>query len=286
MDIAAPSSGIRWMTHVAISVEDVTYSIRSKELIAGVSLVLERGQMTAVIGPNGAGKSSLLRILAGELAPSSGRVCYAGTDARLLSPWQLAARRVVMAQTTRLAFPFSALEVVALGIDGLGRRFLSSRRQDLISAALEKAEIGHLAERIYQTLSGGEQQRVHFARALTQLWAGDATNDTPVLFLDEPTAHLDMGHQWMLMDEVRNLAANGVAAFVTVHDLNLAAAYADHIVVMSRGRLVAQGSPAEVLTNELIATIFGLDSQIGEAAPEGSAFVLPHGHAQRKRRAS
>ena len=111
------------MTSIAVSAEDVTYAIRGKKLIAGVSLALERGQMTAVIGPNGAGKSSLLRILAGELAPSSGRVCYANVDAQLLAPWQLAARRVVMAQTTRLAFPFSVWEVAALGIDGLGRRF-------------------------------------------------------------------------------------------------------------------------------------------------------------------
>ncbi len=189
-----------------------------------------------------------------------------------------------MAQTTRLAFPFSVWEVAALGIDGLGRRFRRSERQDLIVTALEKAEVIHLAERIYQTLSGGEQQRVQFARALTQLWAGDAPDVTPVLFLDEPTAHLDMSHQWMLMDEVRGLVANGVSAFVTVHDLNLAAAYADCIIVMSRGHLVAQGTPAEVLSSELIATVFGIDSKIGEAAPDGSVFILPHAHAQKKRR--
>jgi iron complex transport system ATP-binding protein len=271
------------MTSIAVSAENVTYSIRGKELIAGVSLALERGQMTAVIGPNGAGKSTLLRILAGELAPSSGRVCYTDVDARILSPWQLAARRVVMAQATHLAFPFSVWEVAALGIDGLGRRFPRARRQDLIIEALEKAEVGHLAERIYQTLSGGEQQRVQFARALTQLWATDSPNATPVLFLDEPTAHLDMNHQWMLMDEVRNLVSNGVATFVTVHDLNLAAAYADRIIVMNRGHLVALGTPIEVLSSELIATVFGLDSKMSEAAPEGSAFVLPHGHAERRR---
>ncbi|MEJ0052383.1 MAG: heme ABC transporter ATP-binding protein [Methylovirgula sp.] len=274
------------MISVAVRAENVSYSIRGKELIAGVSLALERGQMTAVIGPNGAGKSTLLRILAGDLAPARGLVCYADIDARFLQPWQLAARRVVMAQTTRLAFPFSVWEVAALGIDGLGRRFSRSRRQDLIIAALEKAEVIHLAERIYQTLSGGEQQRVQFARALTQLWATDAPNVTPVLFLDEPTAHLDMSHQWMLMDEVRALVAKGVSAFVTVHDLNLAAAYADRIIIMSRGHLVAQGTPAEVLRSELVATVFGIDSQIGEAAPEGSAFILPHRHAQKKRRAS
>ncbi len=271
------------MTSNAVSAENVTYAIRGKELVAGVSLALARGQMHAVIGPNGAGKSTLLRILAGELPPSGGRVRYADLDVRLLSPWQLAARRVVMAQTTRLAFPFSVWEVASLGIDGLGRRFPRGRRQDLIVAALEKAEVVQLAERIYQTLSGGEQQRVQFARALTQLWAGDATNDTPVLFLDEPTAHLDMSHQWMLMDEVRSLVANGVSAFVTVHDLNLAAAYADHVIVMSNGHLVAQGTPAEVLSSELVATVFGIDSKIGEAAPDGSAFILPHGHAGRHR---
>lgn len=271
------------MTSIAVSAENVSYAAAGKDLIAGVSLVLKGAQMTAVIGPNGAGKSTLLRILAGELTPGSGRVRYGDADVRLLPPWQLATRRVVMAQTTRLAFPFSVWEVAALGIDGLGRRFPRRERQDLITAALEKAEVAHLAERIYQTLSGGEQQRVQFARALTQLWAGDAMNDTPVMFLDEPTAHLDMSHQWMLMDAVRSLVASGVSAFVTVHDLNLAAAYADHVIVMGNGHLIAQGTPAEVLKSELVATVFGIDSKMGEAAPEGSAFILPHGHAERQR---
>ncbi len=273
------------MTNPLVTARNATYALRGKVLVDDVSLTLERRQLTAVIGPNGAGKSTLLRVLAGELACSAGSVLYADADARLLSPWQLARRRAVMAQATRLAFPFSVQEVAALGIDGLGGNLAPAMRRRLVAAALEKAEVAHLAERICQTLSGGEQQRVQFARALTQLWGGRTTNEDQVLFLDEPTAHLDMKHQLLLMDEVRDLAANGVAVFVTMHDLNLAAAYADHLLVLSRGGLVAQGTPHDILTTELVAAVFGIDSRIGEAAPPGAAFILPHAHAENTGRA-
>jgi iron complex transport system ATP-binding protein len=271
------------MSAPAVTAQNVRYATRGKALIDDVSLTLAGGQLTTVIGPNGAGKSTLLRVLAGELVCSAGTVRYGSEDARTLPPWRLAARRAVMAQTTRLAFPFSVREVAALGIDGIGRGLTRERRRAVVATALEKAEVAHLADRIYQTLSGGEQQRVQFARALVQLSAGREASADQVLFLDEPTSHLDMSHQLQLMDEVRSLAASGVATFVTIHDLNLAAAYADHLVVMRGGRAVAQGKPHEILTTALIAEVFGLDSRIGEPAPPGSAFVLPHAHAERRR---
>ncbi|MEW6435999.1 MAG: heme ABC transporter ATP-binding protein [Pseudomonadota bacterium] len=269
------------MTVPIVAARNITYAVGDKILVEDVTVTLERGRLTAVIGPNGAGKSTLLRILAGELTSNSGNVRYLDQDVRSLSAWQLALRRAVMAQTTRLAFAFSVKEIAALGIDSLGRRASREARQALVATALEKADVGHLADRIYQTLSGGEQQRVQFARALTQLWAGQSIKRDQALLLDEPIAHLDMRHQLALMDAARAQARDGVAVLVTIHDLNLAAAYADHLLVLNRGRLVAQGRPHEVLTSRLLAEVFGVDAGIGEAPP-GAVFVLPHRHAERR----
>jgi iron complex transport system ATP-binding protein len=262
-----------------VEARDVSYAAGGVSLIAHISLALAAGRSTIVTGPNGAGKSTLLRVMAGELPCTSGSLCYGNADVRQLPPWGLAARRAVMAQATRVAFSFSVYEVVRIGVDGLGRKLLRTARDRLIAEALAQAEISHLAERAYHSLSGGEQQRVQFARVICQLFGGKSSNAPQAAFFDEPTAHLDMTHQLMLMDDVRRLAQTGIAVFVTMHDLNLAAAYADHLVVLKSGQLVAQGRPYDVLTNELLAEVFCIDGGIGEVPPPGTPFFLPHLHA-------
>jgi len=124
---------------------------------------------------------------------------------------------------------------------------------------------------------------VQFARALCQLFGGRTLGSAQAFFLDEPTANLDMTHQLSLMDHVRDLARSGTAVFMTVHDLNLAAAYADHLIVLKAGRLAAQGRPIEVLTNSLISEVFGVEGRIGELPSRGTPFLLPHPHAERRR---
>lgn len=265
-----------------LEAHDVSYAAGRSLLVANVSLHLEAGRLTIAIGPNGAGKSTLLKVMTGELRCSKGIVRYGDTDLRLLPPWRLAARRAVMAQATHLAFDFPVYEVVRLGIDGIGRKMPHAVRERMIAEALACAEVFHLAGRTYHALSGGEQQRVQFARALCQILAGRSMNLGQALFLDEPTAHLDISHQLMLMDHARELARMGVAVFVTMHDLNLAAAYADHLLVLKSGQLVVHGHPADVLTNELVAAVFGVAAGIGEQPPAGTPFFLPHLHAARR----
>lgn len=261
----------------------VSYAVRQKHLVADVSFGLEAGRMTIVIGPNGAGKSTLLRLMSGELPPSSGQVYYGDTEVRVLPPWRLALRRAVMAQVTRLAFDFSVYEVVRLGVDSIG--LSRAVREATIDEALTQAEISHLAGRSYGSLSGGEQQQVQFARTLSQILAGRGVSAGQTLFLDEPTAYLDMAHQCGLMDGACHLAKAGVAVFVVMHDLNLAAAYADHLIVLNAGRLVAQGRPEEVLTNDLVAEVFRVKFGVGELPPSGMPFLLPHRHAAASRQA-
>lgn len=248
--------------------------------VDGVSLSVAAGELTVIVGPNGAGKTSLMKLLTGEVRPSQGRVLIEGLDLAAVPPWQLAARRAVMAQATRLAFPFTVAEVVRVGIDGVGRAMARPARERVITEALEAADVTHLAARNYQTLSGGEQQRVQFARAFAQLRAGAREGQRQVLFLDEPVASLDLTHQVALMERAAGLAHEGLAVIAVLHDLNLAATFADRIVVMDRGRAHASGPPREVITRSVVAEIFGVDLCREATEDGGLPVVLPQNYAR------
>ncbi|QFU14877.1 heme ABC transporter ATP-binding protein [Microvirga thermotolerans] len=229
-----------------------------RRLLDGVGLAVGEGSFTVVLGPNGAGKSTLLRVLCGELSPDSGEVRLAGERLSRIPPWRLAHRRAVMPQASELAFPFTAFEVASLGVEGLGRGLSRADRRRMAFDALERADVGHLAERDYRTLSGGERQRVHFARVLAQLMAGRTVEARQVLFLDEPIASLDLKHQLALLDAARGLCRDGVTVVAVLHDLQLAAGVADRAVLLCGGRPVAQGRPEAVLTPARLAAVFGV----------------------------
>ncbi len=261
-----------------LEAEGVGYAVRGKPLLAGVSLALQPGRLTVVVGPNGAGKSTLLKLLTGELTPSAGRVLIDGRPIAAVPAWRLACRRAVMMQAARLAFPFTAWEVAALGASGVGHAMPEHQRRRIVGAALETADVGHLSGRSYQTLSGGEQQRVQFARTLAQLSAGRSTEPRQILFLDEPVSSLDLRHQLALLDAAAALARDGVAVLAVLHDLNLALAYADRLVVIHEGRVAADGDPAQVVTDRLLAEVFGVPLRLGVTPPAGAPFLLPQAH--------
>ncbi len=245
-----------------------------------VSLALAAGELLVVVGPNGAGKTTLMKLLTGEVSPSEGQVILDGGDLSRIPAWRLAAKRAVMAQATRLAFPFTVAEVVRIGIDSVGRALTRADRERTIGEALRAADIGHLTGRSYQTLSGGEQQRVQFARTFAQLKAGQRTSDRQMLFLDEPVANLDLAHQIALMESAATLAREGVAVIAVLHDLNLAATFADRILVMHRGRAHALGKPAEVVTRANVELIFGVDICREDSTAGGLPVVLPQNYAR------
>jgi iron complex transport system ATP-binding protein len=255
-----------------IAATSVTARVGAKMLLDDVSLAIAPGEIVALVGPNGAGKSTLLRVLAGELKPASGSVTLKGRATQSYTPRALAMHRAVLSQSTSVAFPFTVGEVVRMGAgDGHGRA-----TDDLAARALGEVDLTAFGDRIIGTLSGGEQQRAHFARVLVQLACGEAAHGPGLLLLDEPTASLDLKHQLDMLEAVGRCARRGVAVAVILHDLNLAAMSAHRIVVLDQGRVAAAGTPAETVTDELLARVFKCSGAVGHAPPPGVPFVLPH----------
>ncbi|GJD49173.1 Hemin import ATP-binding protein HmuV [Methylobacterium crusticola] len=258
-----------------LEARDLGYRVGGRDLVRGVALRVEAGSLQAVVGPNGAGKSTLLRLLCGELRPTRGQVAYAGEPVERIPPWRLAGLRAVLPQSARLAFSFSVAEVARIGLDGVGRRRDARAEAAILARALEQADVAHLAARAYQSLSGGEQARVQFARVLCQLAAGRTVAARQVLFLDEPTASLDLRHQCAVLDAAADLARQGAGVVAILHDLNLAAAYAGTLLVLHEGRLVEQGPPGRVLRDDVIASVFGVRWRVGWTPGPGQPFLLP-----------
>lgn len=227
-------------------------------ILSDVGLRVVPGELVAVIGPNGAGKSTLLGALSGEIRPDAGTVEMQGTPIGNLSPRELALRRAVLPQTSSLLFHFSAFEVVRLGLASAGTPVGIG---DMIETAMDQVGVLHLRDRLVPTLSGGERQRVHLARCLVQLAASPRIG-AKLLMLDEPTASLDPAHQHRVMRIARRFAEAGNGAIAVVHDLNLAAAYADRLIVLADGRSVYDGPVEGGLTADRLADVFDLETEI------------------------
>ncbi|WP_191084027.1 heme ABC transporter ATP-binding protein [Roseococcus microcysteis] len=234
------------------------------------ALSIAPGGVFGILGPNGAGKSTLLRVLAGEMAPDSGR---AFLDGRPLGHWRagdLARRRAVLPQHSTLGFPLRAEEVVALGrLPHAGR----AGPQDSVRAAMREAGVAHLHGRNHATLSGGEQQRVQLARVLAQL-DGVPPADS-VLFLDEPTSALDLPHQHAIMAVAAARARAGATVVAVLHDLNLAARHCGRLLLMAGGRRVAEGRPEEMLTPELVHRAYGFAMRRVPDPQGGDVLLVP-----------
>jgi iron complex transport system ATP-binding protein len=254
-----------------------TFAINGKRLVEDVDLALTAGRVVAVVGPNGAGKSTLLRLFSGEIAPTEGAVLLDDRPLRSLPPAELARRRAVVPQATPLSFPFTVIEVALLGTTVPGFHVDDPNAEKAARTAIRAVGLTGFEDRLYTQLSGGERQRVHIARALCQLaTARHARGETAALLLDEPTASLDLAHQGVVLGEARRQAAAGRAVLAILHDLNLAAAYADEIVVMSRGRIAARGNPMQVLRDELLSDVYGCRVRTNAMPANGAPFVLPY----------
>ncbi|MGE3989840.1 heme ABC transporter ATP-binding protein [Pseudorhodoplanes sp.] len=255
-------------------VEAVGVGVRlpGKVLIEDVSLRIAPGAAVAMIGPNGAGKSTLLRVISGDRAPSSGAIRLKGRTPAEYGPRELALRRAVLAQSVSVAFPFSVVEVVRMGA---GER-TGKAIEAMIETALAEVDLLGMCDRIVNTLSGGEQQRAHFARVMVQLACGEARHGPGLLLLDEPTASLDLRHQLDLLSAARRCVARGVTVIAVLHDLNLAAMFADRILVLKEGRIVRDGAPVQTITESNVADVFGVASAINVMPRESIPFSLPH----------
>jgi len=252
-----------------VDIRGASFSYGAEPALLEASLAARAGEFVGLLGPNGAGKSTLVRLVAGLLAPTAGEVRLAGLDP-FVAPRRIVAQVCALVpQEPRIAWPFTVREAVMMGrAPHQGLLAVPSRfDRGAVQGALEACDLVHLAERRLDALSGGERRRVFFARALAQ--------EPRVLLLDEPTAFLDLGHQVAAMHLASVAARGGLCVVAVLHDLNLAAAACDRVVVLSRGRVVAEGAPAAVLTAERVREVWEVPVWRGENGATGAAVVLP-----------
>jgi iron complex transport system ATP-binding protein len=254
-----------------LEASNITFRVGNRALISEVSARFAPGRLHLIVGPNGAGKSTLIKVLARLLRPDTGKVEYEGTDVHKESEFDLAKRRAVLSQAVEVAFPLTVREVVMMGrYPHFGGR-PGPMDEKITDQMMEYFDVTEFSARNYQTLSGGERQRVNFARVLAQLWRAGTGSSTVAgahstfsscryLFLDEPLTFLDIRHQIEFMKKVRGFSdASDVVTVGVVHDLNLAARFADQIVLLKDGHVAATGTAAEVLTADHIRDVFGVE---------------------------
>ncbi len=266
----APNQALTQLTAGAgplLSVAGLSVSLGRRRILSNIDLTVDNSQLVALLGPNGAGKSTLVRALAGEVNADRGQIQLQNKP---LHSWRrpaLSRHRAVMPQKVDLQFPLTTREVIALGRPRENAR----QRARVIDELLALLDITSLQHRLVPTLSGGEQQRVQLARVMAQIW------DQPgprLLLLDECSSALDPAHQQLIFQRLKQLAMDGAGLLVAVHDLNLAAQYADRLILMNNGQVFAEGDPGTVLTEENLARVYGLDARV-ELLPEGYPLVIP-----------
>ncbi|MFQ6554218.1 heme ABC transporter ATP-binding protein [Aestuariibius insulae] len=254
-----------------LEVQNLTATLNGKTVLKGITAQAKPGEITVIVGPNGSGKTTLLRALSGDL-PYSGVATLNGDDIAAADPAKLAGLRAVLPQTTPLAFPFTAAEVVGLGARaGIGAADLT-----IPALALAAVDLGGYGGHFYQQLSGGEQQRVQLARALAQVWHPVLDGVPRWLFLDEPVSSLDLGHQILVMKLAKQFAASSGGVITVLHDLNLAGLFASQVLLLSNGSLQAAGSADEVFKDQTIEDVYRCRVVTRQPPLADTFFLLPH----------
>jgi iron complex transport system ATP-binding protein len=256
---------------IKLKVQDVTLGYGRKVVVEGLTLQVRPGEMVGLVGPNGCGKSTIIRALSRVISPYSGRVLLNGRDISRIPRRDLARRLGVVPQMPLLPSTFTAFEIVLMGRNPHLGLFQYEGPGDMAIAwqAMEKTSTQHLAQRRIGELSGGEIQCVVIARVLAQ--------ETEAVLLDEPTANLDIGRQIEILDLIKSLCRkDGLTVVAALHDLNLAAQYCDRLVLISNGRIYAEGTPGEVINTENIRQVYGAGSYIYTHPLSGLPAVLPN----------
>jgi iron complex transport system ATP-binding protein len=253
---------------------------KSQRVVNDVSATIPRGAIVGILGPNGSGKTTLLRLLSGLQPPWTGHVELDGHDLRTLSRAAVARRMAVVPQETQLAFDYSVIEMAMMGRYPHLTTFEVEGPADLAlaRAALKATGTLHLERRPFNTLSGGEKQRVVIAAALAQFGAPDETrlDRTDVLLLDEPTASLDLAYQLEIRSILRDLnRARGLTVIVSTHDLNMAAGLCRDLILLERGRVLASGPVASMMSQPLIQQLYDVDVDITTHPRTGQLTVIP-----------
>jgi iron complex transport system ATP-binding protein len=241
---------------------NVSYQRSSRFLLRDISVTLPTGKLTVIMGPNGAGKSTFLRLCSRELQPTLGDLTLHGRNLKAWSSEELALFRGVLSQSLPMTFPMTVTELALMGrYPHQKKRAPSAADPAIVAAALNSCSLSALKDRSTQHLSGGEMQRAHMARVLAQIW--EPQDGRPrILLLDEPTASLDPTYQHLCLLRARQLTEEGVSVVAILHDLNLAARYADHIVFLKEGRLAAAGTMPEMMQQSILEDVFSVHVRV------------------------
>ncbi|MEU6627279.1 heme ABC transporter ATP-binding protein [Streptomyces parvus] len=251
----------------AVEAAGLSVRLGQRQVLDSVDLTAHAGEVVALVGPNGAGKSTLLAALAADLAPASGEVRIDGRPATAWSAPELALRRSVLPQSAVLSFPFPVEDVVRMGRAPWAGTDREDEDDAAVAAAMGATEVTRFAARPFSALSGGEKARVALARVLAQR--------APLMLLDEPTAALDLRHQELVLRICRERAAAGDAVVVVLHDLGLAAAYADRVAVLHDGRIAELGPPEAVFSGELLGEVYRQPVEVFPHPRTGTPLIVP-----------
>ncbi len=259
-----------------LRIQSATLSSGDIRRVDGMSLTCRPGHVTALLGPNGAGKTSLLKLLSGEIVADSGELWLNGRNIRDWEPVHRARMLACLPQQSTLNFPFTVEEVVLMGRTPYDTG--DKKDREIVRQTLQAVDSWDLVERNYVELSGGEKQRVQLARVLAQIWQPaiiDGVVQNRALLLDEPSASLDIAHQQLLLGIIDDLALQDVAVVIVIHDLNVALCCAHHLVLMSGGKLVRQGTPAKLIEGDTLAKVFGVGFEFVKHPKTGKPVALP-----------
>jgi len=239
-----------------LAVQDLKVQIDNTPLLNDISLSIGTGELSILLGPNGSGKTTLLRAALGLIKKQSGTSKLNDEDIASLSPSTRAKSIAYLPQMQQLAWPLLVKDIVALGRFAYGSNIskLTSEDRDIVSEAISSCDIEHLSNRRMNTLSGGEKARVHCARTFA--------SSAPLIVADEPVAALDPRHQYKVLDLFKSYVAQGNGALIVLHDLSLAAKYADRLIWLKDGQIVADGSPVDTLTTQRLADVYQIDAEV------------------------
>ena len=243
-----------------INADNITVRINDKNILKDVDFISSAGEMTFILGPNGAGKSTLLKCLSGILKPNAGQITLDGQALAELSLNNLAKKRAVLSQSNTVDFPFTAVEIVMMGRNPHSNGYHNEKDSEIVDEVLTTVDAYALKNRVFSTLSGGEQQRIQLARVLAQVWGEKDAH----LLLDEPTTALDLKHQHQILQCLKTLATEKQwTIIIVIHDLHLAKMYSDHIVFMQNGEVFKHIS-ANAFHPENISAVFEISTELAE----------------------
>jgi len=250
-----------------LQIENISFSYDEKPTLKQINFEIESGTLLALVGPNGSGKSTLLKLISGILKTQQGQIALDEIPLQQLRPQQLAQKLAALEQEHPVSFDFTVQEVIQWGRIPHRSRFSPWTEHDetITQNVMQTTNTMSLAQRSIRDLSGGERQRVFIAMALAQ--------EPQLLLLDEPTAHLDLKHQYEILELTRQLTQQGMTLIMAIHDLHLAAQYADQMVILNDGELVRQGPPKSILDKEIIKSVWHISSEVVQK--NGALFIFP-----------